>query len=212
MNDNETIQQLKREGDDKFKAKDWKGCCDAYDMYYSQKYPNEEEMSHQDSILLVKYAEALINFYSFKLSNEGKDDVEDLQTAGTYLLTARAAMDLMDPSEYPAYSLLDTYALLANIGLMTQNFEKAAQENLDGYERAITMQNCSWRDKLSLLFSASVANEYAEQKDKAIDILNQCIQLVNEEKSKEQSHDVIELLDSFMQEFEEKLTKLRQNN
>ena len=204
------FQQFKIDGDNKFRARDWNGACDAYDKYYSQKYPNPDQMNDDDSILLVKYAEALINLFNEQKNNHQTPDPEDLDTASKYLLTARVAMDKMESDAYPIYSYIDTYGLLANVYLASEQFERAAQENLEGYNVACSKANCSWRDKLSLLFSAGIATEASGKYNEAIDLINRCIAFVDEEKSKEHSEEDIALLDDFRQNFENKLDQLNE--
>ena len=156
-----TEKLFREQANTNYSKKDWARACQFYDKYFSTAYPQDDEeekdFSLDDCKLFLNYADALINLCR---ENKGKSDEvhDDLESAATYLLSARAKFETIPEGERPWEQLVDTYELLGHISLMNGSYKAALDEFSKGYSIA-KEQHLSWNQVLSLLFNQVIARE-----------------------------------------------------
>lgn len=195
-----------------YKNRNWKLACQYYDNYFNKIYPDSNtEMKIEDINILVRYA---ISLYE-KLQAEGaatkKYDQEDIEAIASYMITAQKRYATADPKDYPFERRIDTYDILGQVALINNQFKNAAQVFTEGYEIAEANPEASWRLKLSLLYSISIAYEMQEKPLRAIEAVNKGLELITQQEKNSPSEEEADLLKSFREDFNTKLSNLQED-
>lgn len=204
---------LLTQADRAFKSKNWEQACKFYDSYFTKAYPDQDnaQMSIPDSVHLINYGQCLLEKLQPKPEQgQNKYDKEEIEYVTEYLLTARQRLLDAEPGTYPVEKLIDTYEYLGRIGLINNQFKRAADEFRNGYTRASNDPAINFRIRLSFLFYQLIALESMEKPLDGIEIANLGIELITQELAKATGDDVT-TLNEIKTNFETKKHELEQD-
>lgn len=198
----------RREALKAFGNKNWAVACTRFDTYFKKVYPEDENISAEDTKLLLNYAEALFEKTKAEAVNS-KYDLEELDNVASYVLAVRESFT-NHPEGVTASDKIATNELLGELARINNQFEQSEREYMDAYKIACS-EGQSWRMRLSLLYNVAIAQEALEHPRKAIESIQECIKISDEELAKGPSESDVELINEFKKEFEEKMKHLEED-
>jgi hypothetical protein len=204
-------QALLNQAEAAYRAKDWKKASNSFETYFKKAYPGSDpEIAVEDAKRLLHYGVSVFH----KAQSEGvhnQYDAEELETAVACLLNVR---ELWRSSRSAGPLTLednaDTYEVLGQIALLNNQFLRAAGDFRDGYKFACE-NGLHWRIRLSFLFNVVIALESREKPLQAINAINDCIRLADEELAKAPAPEDARILDEFKRNFAVKLVQLNED-
>ena len=197
---------LSKEAIKAYEKKDWKRACTQFDAYFKKVYPDPNpEMSLADVRLLLKYADALLEKMMKEATNHVFDQ-EELNDVAEYVITAQKTFQ-KNKDSVTEDEMTETYRIRAEVARCAHQHAHSEEMFKEAYKHACA-GNLSWRERLSALFNVAIAQELRERPAIAIETVNACIKLVDEELEKKPEEKTVEDLKEFRKSFEEKLTEL----
>ena len=149
--------------------------CEWFEKYFTRVYKEGTEITPEFATNLLFYAEALIN-KTEKEDKPGHYNVEDLETATEYLLTARETYENADPEKIKFGDLIDTYILLGRICILNNQFRRATIEFEKAVELSKNDPRSTWRVLVSNLTYLGMAHEQRERPKASLKVFQEALE------------------------------------
>ena len=157
------------------KTQKYSVACEWFEKYFTRVYKEGTPITPEFASNLLYYAEALIN-KTEKEDKPGHYNVDDLETATEYLLTARETYQNADPSTFELGSLLDTYTLLGRICLLNNQFRRATIEFENAVKLAKEDKRSTWRLLISNLIYLGSSYEQRERPKSSLQVFQEALE------------------------------------